>query len=245
MGSSCMGRVALVTGAAGSGMGRSIALTLAREGASVVLNYRQSRASAEAIVEHIARSGGQAAAMQADISRAEECRALVEQAVARFGRVDVGVIGPGGGWHPETPDHLDPTAALEDVYAEVAPLYYLLPLLLPGMYARSWGRLIGIALHPRKPSPAYAYNAAKAARTQVLLLAQEPAWAHGVTVNVIAPGPVAAIEQPEEAFAQCAHGTPWSERANVSPQDVAEGVAFLCSEAGRFITGCVLPYAFH
>jgi NAD(P)-dependent dehydrogenase (short-subunit alcohol dehydrogenase family) len=80
---------------------------------------------------------------------------------------------------------------------------------------------------------------------QALLLAQEQAWPNGVTINVIAPGPVPAIKSFEEAVEQCGHGTAWQTRANISPQDVAEGVAFLCSESGNYITGCVLPYLFH
>lgn len=178
----CENRVAMVTGAAGQGMGRSIALTLAREGARVVVNYRTSEGRARAIA---------------------------------------------------------------DLQCELAPLFYLMPLVLPRMVERQWGRVIGIALHPGHPSPAYAYHVGKAARTQALLLAQEQAWGHGVTVNVIAPGPVSAIESAEQAIQQCAHGGRWLNRKNVSPQDIAEGVAFLCSEAGRFVTGCVLPYSFH
>jgi NAD(P)-dependent dehydrogenase (short-subunit alcohol dehydrogenase family) len=77
-----------------------------------------------------------------------------------------------------------------------------------------------------------------------LLLAQDQAWANGVAVNVLAPGPVSAIESLQAAIEQCDHGRSWQERDNVSPQDIAEGVAFLCSEAGRFVSGCVLPYLF-
>ncbi|MBN1935699.1 MAG: SDR family oxidoreductase [Anaerolineae bacterium] len=233
----CAGKVALVTGAAGKGMGRSIALTLAREGASVAVNYRTSREQAQAIVEAIAAQGGQAIAVQSDVFTAKGCRHLVDAALAQFGRIDVCVIGPGGGWHPEPVEQMDAVGALEDVQHELAPLFHLLPLVLPGMYERRWGRIMGIAMHPDKPSPAYAYNVGKAARLQALLLAQSQAWANGVTVNVIAPGPVAAIENLEKALDQCAHGTGWLDRGNVSPQDIAEGVAFLCSEAGRFVTG--------
>ena len=66
----CRGRVAVVTGAAGQGMGRSIALTLAREGARVVVNYRSSQENAEAIVEHILARDGEATAVQADVFEA-------------------------------------------------------------------------------------------------------------------------------------------------------------------------------
>ena len=67
----CEGKVAIVTGAAGRGMGRSIALTLAREGASVVVNYRTSGDRAQAIVAHVTGRGGKALAFQADVTCAD------------------------------------------------------------------------------------------------------------------------------------------------------------------------------
>ena len=95
---SCARRVAVVTGAAGRGMGRSIALTLAREGAYVVVNYRTSADSAEAIVAHIRGRGGSALAVQADIFDPDGCRDLVDRTIERCGPVDICVVGPGGGW---------------------------------------------------------------------------------------------------------------------------------------------------
>ncbi len=92
---SCEGKVALVTGAAGSGLGRSIALTLAREGASVVVNYRTSEESAQAIVKHIEGFGGRAAAVPADIFDAGECHRLVETTLAEFGQIDICIVGTG------------------------------------------------------------------------------------------------------------------------------------------------------
>jgi 3-oxoacyl-[acyl-carrier protein] reductase len=238
----CSGKVALVTGAAGSGLGRSIALTLANAGARVVVNYRTSEASAREIVGCIERLGGQAIAVAADVFDKGDCARLVDTAIEQFGQIDICIIGPGGGWHAEAIDQLIPEDALEDIQHETAPILYLMSRLLPGMYARRWGRLIGIASHPVKLSPAYAYNVGKAARMQALLLAQDQAWSHGVTVNVIAPGPLDGLPDLANAVEQSQHGQAWLERANVSPQDIAEGVAFLCSEGGRFISGCVLPY---
>jgi 3-oxoacyl-[acyl-carrier protein] reductase len=240
----CKDKVAVVTGAAGKGMGRSIALTLAREGARVVVNYRTSEESAQAIVAHVESRGGDAMAVQADVFEADGCRRLVDETLARFGQVDICVVGPGGGWHPEPVEQLDPAAALEDVRRELSPLYHLMGLVLPGMYERRWGRLIGIAMLPPYDSPAYAYNVAKAARAHALRLARDEAWRNGVTVNIVGPGPVPEIESLAQAIEQCDHGPAWLERATTSPQDVAEGVAFLCSGAGRFISGCELPYLF-
>ena len=238
----CRGRVAVVTGAAGQGMGRSIALTLAREGARVVVNHRSGRERALAIVEHISMRGGEAMAVQADVFEADGCGHLIEQAVARFGQVDICVIGPGAGWNPEPPQQLAAAAALEDARRELAPIYHLLPLVLPGMAERGWGRVIALGLEPGYGSPAYSYNVGKAARMHAMLLAHRAAGKNGVTLNVIGPGPVAGLQSLEAAVAQCDGGALWLEREAASPQDVAEGVAFLCSEAGRFISGCVLKY---
>jgi len=240
----CEGKVAIVTGAAGKGMGRSIALTLGREGASVVVNYRTSADSAEAVANHIADRGGKALAFQADITRQDQCKGLVDAAVEAFGKVDICIIGPGAGWHPEPIERLDADGALDDAQRELAPIYHLMPLVLPGMYERHWGRLIAIALTPPYKSPAYAYNVAKAARTEALLIACEAAWPHGVTVNTIGPGPVAEIESLERAIEFCAHGAAWQDRHTASPQDIAEGVALLCSPSGDFISGAVLPYMY-
>ena len=241
---SLLGRAAIVTGAAGRGMGRSIALTLAREGANVAVNYLNSADSAAAIVAHIESQGGHAIACQADVTQQDQCKRLVDTTIEVFGHVDICIIGPGGGWHQESIDKLDSTAALDDAQKELAPNYHLMPLVLPGMYERKWGRLITIALTPPYSTPAYAYNVAKAARTHAMLLARDSAWANAVTINTIGPGPVSQIESLELAVEQCEHGAAWKNRGTTSAQDVAEGVAFLCSEAASFISGAVLPYMY-
>lgn len=225
-------------------MGRSIALTLAREGAKVVVNYLSSEDRARALVQYIESQGGEANTFQADITQPDQCVKLVEATKTAFGHVDICIIGPGGGWHPEGIDQFDSQAVLDDARKELAPVYNLMPLVLPGMYDRQWGRLIGISLLTTIPSPAYAYNAAKAARTDALRLAHLEAWKHGVTINVVAPGPVAEVPTLEEAVELCEHGPKWQNRKQITPQDVAEGVAMLCSDTGRYISGCELPYMF-
>jgi len=238
-------KVALVTGSAGNGMGRSVALTLAREGAKIAINYRTSRDAAQTIVRHIASRDGDAIAVEADVFEADGCKNLVNETIGHFGRVDICVVNPGAGWHPEPVDRLDSAAAMEDVFHEVAPFFHLMPLILPKMYEQKWGRVIGIALLPPYESPAYSFNVGKAARVHAMLKTRDEAWRNGVTVNVIAPGPVPAFESLAEAIEQCEHGPAWRNRTNTSPQDIAESVAFLCSDAGRFITGSVLPFLFH
>jgi 3-oxoacyl-[acyl-carrier protein] reductase len=241
-------KVAIVTGASGIGMGRSIALTLAREGARVAVNYRTGEQNALQLVETIRQHGGSAIPVQADLFVQEDCQRMVALTQEKLGPVDICVINPGAGWHPEPVDALNPDFAMEDLRSELLPIYHLMPLLLPEMYRRRTGRIIAIALNPSYPSPSYGYNIAKVARLQAILQTSTEAWRHGVTVNVIAPGPVNPIAGLAEAAETCQmakeNDPAWMEREDISPQDIAEGVNFLCSSAGQFITGCVLPYAF-
>jgi NAD(P)-dependent dehydrogenase (short-subunit alcohol dehydrogenase family) len=109
------------------------------------------------------------------------------------------------------------------------------------MCERKWGRIIGVSLADAD-SPSYAYNVAKAARTRALLQLRKWTREHGVRVNVIAPGEIEAIASLEAAVEQCDHGPAWQSRKSLSPQDIAEGIAFLCSDAGRFVCGGELPY---
>ena len=237
-------RVALVTGASGSGIGRSVALTLAQQGISVVVNYLHHQQNAESVAEYINRQGGKALPVQGNVFDPADCSRLVETALERLGRVDICVIGPGANWNPEPLEEIDPDRAFQDALQELRPIYNLLPLVLKDMQKRKTGRVVGISSNLTIPSPAYCYNAAKASRTGALLQAVNEAWKLGVTVNVVAPGPVDPFSSLEEAWAFSAHGESWRNRTRVTPQDVADCVAFLCSEEARYLTGCVLPLLF-
>src|SRR4051812_25255073 len=88
------GKVAIVTGAS-KGIGAEIARQLAREGASVVVNYASSRQGAERVVADITSKGGEALAVQADMARQREVEQLFEQAKRKFGRLDILVNNAG------------------------------------------------------------------------------------------------------------------------------------------------------
>jgi 3-oxoacyl-[acyl-carrier protein] reductase len=96
---SLTGRIAIVTGGA-SGIGAAVAHKLAREGATVAINYRNSQAAAEALVATIKAQGGIACAFHGDVSKPEEAAALADAVAAKFGRIDIlvnnaGLIEPG------------------------------------------------------------------------------------------------------------------------------------------------------
>jgi 3-oxoacyl-[acyl-carrier protein] reductase len=235
-------RVAIVTGASGAGIGRSVALTLARDGFAVAVNFRSSHDRAEAVVQAITASGGIAAAIQADVLNQSDCDALVEETVSSLGRVDACVICPGGDFHPEPPEQLNSEAALQDVVHEVSPIYYLVPRLVREMKKNSGGRIVSIASNMAIPSPSYAYNTAKRARIDAMLGLVSTLWNDRITINVIAPGPVNHLGGLDEAVALAEGGT--GAMPTVTPQDVAEAISFLCSESARYVTGNVLELRF-
>ncbi len=235
---------AIITGAAGNGMGRSIALTLARQGIAVAVNYRQNRQAAQEIVSYLRDTGSTACAIQGNIFEKTDCERLVQSTLERFGRIDICVIGPGANWNPEDLQHLESEKSFADIAQEVLPVYHLMPLLLKEMSQNNGGRIIGISTNMDIPSPAYSYNVAKSARTQALLQSVPQAWKVGVTINVIAPGPVEPFEGFEEAKTYCSDSSVRQARQRVTPQDIAQAVAYLCSDDAKYISGCVLPFRF-
>ncbi|HSH20687.1 MAG TPA: SDR family oxidoreductase [Draconibacterium sp.] len=238
-------KTAIVTGATGNGMGRSIALTLAREGANVVINYRQNKAHAEKIVEYINNiQKVNAIAVKADIFNDKECRELVNTTVKQFGSVDILVINPGANWNIQSIDNLNFENSLIDIKNEISPIYYFFPKVLPIMYRQKWGRIIGISMTSNPPSPSYSYNVAKQARTNALLSASLEAWKNNVTINVVSPGPVEHIDQLDKAIDLVNNNDEWINRKNISPQDIAETVIFLCSNKADYVTGTEINLSF-
>jgi NAD(P)-dependent dehydrogenase (short-subunit alcohol dehydrogenase family) len=237
------GKTAIVTGAAGKCLGRSTALTLARDGANVVINYRSGNEAFE-LVEYIRSQGGRAQAVKADIFIEKDCKRLISSTLEDFGQIDMLIIGPGAGWHAEPIDKLKSDDAMDDMTRETAPLYYLIPPAINDMKKRNWGRIIGISINTRRPSPSISYNVSKSARTSLLRHIADDAWKHRITVNTICPSPVGEIATLQEAIAHVNHGELWQNRKNISPQDMAEGISFLCSDEAGYITGSEINYDF-
>lgn len=211
-------RVAIVTGAAGKGIGRSTALTLARDGARIVVNYRSSDKDAARVADQITSRGGDAITCKADVTVADDCTRLVERTIEAFGTVDILVIGPGAGWHPASLDKLSGSDVLSDSHAELAPICYLIEQVVPIMKSRSFGRIVGIGVNLSKPSPAFAYNAAKGARAAYFDQAWLSLWALGITMNLVCPGPVGEIASLEEAVALSDHAAAWDRRSTTTPK---------------------------
>jgi 3-oxoacyl-[acyl-carrier protein] reductase len=238
-------KTAIVTGASGNGLGRSIALTLAKEGANVVINYKNSKNKADEIVQYIRAHDGNAIAVQANIFEEKGCGILVREAVKQYGKVDILIIGPGAGWNMEPIENLNVERSLQDINGEIAPIYHFFSKVLPIMYQQKWGRIIGISVLSNPPSPSYSFNVAKRARTEALMQASHEAWKNNVTINAISPGPVGHIEQFNKAIALTNKDDEWITRKNITPQDIAEAVLFLCSDEAAFISGTEINFRFN
>ena len=254
------GRVALVTGASGRGMGRSIALTLAREGADIVVNCKERVDRAEQVAKVIEAMGRRALVHQADVSDAEAVLAMVRAAEAHFGRLDIAVGSAGGSWTPQDITEIEPSHWREVLAEEIDASYALLRAALPGMRQRGWGRIVLIGGNHADgwrfgpPDAPLDYPLGKAARHWLVRTLAPRELAHGITINAVAPGPIeyvtleqakrlveGDVEASEDPSTLRLRSGQASLRAGPTPQDTAEVVAFLCSERASFVTGAVVP----
>lgn len=241
------GRVALVTGSTGDGMGRSTALTLAREGADVVLNTgtnRQTKASANRhLLEAVESLGSRAILVVADTTKGPAVRGMFTRAKQEFGPVDILVNNAGGMWDPRTDLTKVNDAFWQGVLrAEIDGMFHTIKAALPDMRRRRWGRIVNLGMERSEEfmEPPYDYTVGKIARHGLTRILSEVEMPHGVTINAVAPGYIPTFTFPE-ALDAVRHGKAWASRRFGTPQDVAELVAWLCTDAARFVKGAVIP----
>ncbi len=238
------GRVALVTGAGGEGMGRSIALTLARDGADIVLNYHRKDARVRETAAAIEAMGRRAFAFAADVADAAQVDAMIATATRELGPIDILINSAGGPWKPQDITDIDPAHFRAVLAQEIEATFLLIRATLPGMRARGWGRIVSIGGYGADdwrygpPQAPLDYPLGKAARHWLTRTLAPREAAHGVTINAVAPGPTPRVTL-EQALA-AVHGERGPRDGN-APQDIANVVAFLCSDAAARITGAVIP----
>lgn len=239
-------RVALVTGASGRGIGRSIALTLARDGADIVVNCKERVDRAGEMAKVIEAMGRRALVHQADVADPAAVQSLIETAEAHFGRLDIVVCSAGGSWEPRDITEIEPAHWQQVMAEEIDSAYALIRSSLPGMRSRGWGRIVLIGGRDADgwrfgpPDAPLDYPLGKAARHWLARTLGPREIEHGVTINAVAPGPIAyvTLEQAQRLAAGEVEGID-----GPTPQDAAEVVAYLCSERARHITGAVVPVA--
>ncbi|OGS63413.1 MAG: hypothetical protein A3K59_06160 [Euryarchaeota archaeon RBG_19FT_COMBO_69_17] len=247
MGRPLDGRVALVTGGTAEGMGRSIAFTLARDGADVAVNYgthrRPSAAAVRRIVRAIEDSDVRGIAVRADTSKGADVRRLVERVREALGPVDILVNNAGGSWRVQRDLLRVDDAHWERVLrTEVDGMIHGIKAVLPNMRRKRWGRIVNIGMERSEEftGPPYDYTLGKIARHGLTRILAEVEIDRGITVNAVAPGYIPYLSF-REAVESVRHRGPWPRRTHGTPQDVAEVVAWLASDAARFVKAAVIP----
>lgn len=236
-----MKQTAIVTGGS-RGIGRAVAVRLAKDGMNLVINYRGNSAAAEETERLCRELGAELLLVQGDVSRAEDCEKLAAQAKEAFGRVDVLVNNAG-----ITRDGLLARMTEEDFRAVldvnlVGP-WNMMKAVNRIMMKQRYGRIVNLSsvtgLMGNMGQTNYA--AAKAGILGMTKSYAREVASRGITVNAVAPGFIdtdMTEAMPEGAKDKIVTGIPMGRTGK--PEDVAEAVAFLTSEQAGYITGEVL-----
>ena len=248
-------KVALITGPA-KGMGAAITLAFAREGCHLVLAGRDTRAI-EPVAEQARALGRRVMVAPCDLTDTARCQAMVDEAVAAFGAIDV-LVNVAGGAGPMGKTGWETTRAEFDeiVTLNMAGCFNTMRAVLPGMIARCEGRIVNVGgtFGMRGRAGRMAYSASKWGLRGITKSMALEAGPHGINVNLVAPGMVegerfrtkvvptlAAKHGITEDEAVTRHAEEYALRRITLDEDVANACLFMASPVSRQITGVDLP----
>ncbi|HZG63229.1 MAG TPA: 3-oxoacyl-ACP reductase family protein [Rubrobacteraceae bacterium] len=232
------GAVVVVTGA-GRGMGRAIAEELGSAGANVVVNYSRSKEPAEEVVQKLSQNGGgEAVAIGADVSKADEAKKLIDETLERFGRIDV-LVNNAGITVDKTMKKLTTDDWDQVVQVDLNSSYYTVKAALSQFIEQESGSIINISSFVGQAGNfgQTNYSAAKAGMIGFTKSAAQELARYNVTVNAICPGFIETdmfSAVPEEVKDRIRKRIPLGRIGE--PHEVARAVRFLV-EDGTYITG--------
>lgn len=238
---SLSGRVAVVTGAS-RGIGRAIALELARQGAAVVINYHRSPEAAQEVVAQIQAAGGQAQAFQADVASFQSSQELIKFAIDTFGGLDILVNNAG-----ITRDTLIMMMSEEDWDAvqdtNLKSTFNCAKAAVRHMMRKRYGRIINITSVSGQMGNAGQtnYSASKAGQIGFTKALAREVAARNITVNAIAAGYIETdiwANVSDEMRQAIINMIPLGRKGQA--EEIAYAVAFLASDQAAYITGQVL-----
>ncbi len=235
------GKIALVTGA-GKNIGRAIALTLARDGAAVVVNGRSDATAVDEVVATIRAAGGTAMAAMADVADRDQARALAERVARELGGIDILVSN--AGLRRQTA-YLDISLAewREIMSVALDGAFFLSQAAIPHMIARGGGAIIamsGMSNHVGTPNRAHV-SASKAALEGLMRSLAVEFGGQNIRANCIAPGAIDTVRGASAGVLPntlTLEGTPLGRRGTVD--EIAAMVRLLAGPDGAYITGQTL-----
>lgn len=185
------GKTALVTGS-GRGIGRAIALGLARQGADVVVNYYRNEDAAKAVVDEITATGRRAFACRADVGNQHDVLAMRDAIAGEFGDISILVNNAGIIAQPAVWDQTSENEISRTIDTNLKGVIYCLQAFLPGMIKSRNGAVVNIASTYAITGSAFvlAYTASKAGVISITRAMAREMGKHGITVNAVAPGNV-------------------------------------------------------
>jgi len=241
--SSLQNKLALVTGA-GRGIGRAIALDLARAGADVVVNYSRSQPQADEVCRQIVALGRRGLAVQADVSRKADIDRMFDRVEAEWGPVAILVNNAGIEPRGDVCDFDEATyEAVLDTNLKGA--FFCAQRALRTMRAAGWGRVINISsLHELTPTGFSAlYGMSKGGLAMMMREMAKSYSRYGITINNVCPG-ATRTDINREVLSDPAYEARVVARIPAGfiaePEDIAPVVTFLASEAARYMTGASL-----
>jgi 3-oxoacyl-[acyl-carrier protein] reductase len=237
------GKTAIVTGA-GRGLGRAMALGLARAGANVVITAARTRLELDAVVDGVAKAhpGRTVCALMADVTRDEDCRRVVSQTIREFGAVHILVNNAGRGMRFvsesffDTPTKFwqtDPAAWRMIIDTNVNGPFLMARAVVPHMLQQRWGRIINISMNHQTMCRAGSspYGPSKAAlESETIIWAQDLAGT-GVTVNALLPGGATDTGMIPDGIA------PEARSRLLDPAIMVPPLLWLASQAADQVTG--------
>ncbi|MFP4120912.1 3-oxoacyl-[acyl-carrier-protein] reductase [Coleofasciculus sp.] len=231
-------RVAIVTGAS-RGIGRAVALTLAAEGAKVVVNYASSSGAADEVVAGITEAGGDAIALQADVSKLEEVETLVKETKDKFGRLDV-LVNNAGITRDTLLMRMKPDDWQAVIDLNLTGVFFCTRAASKIMLKQKSGRIINIAsVAGQMGNPGQAnYSAAKAGVIGFTKTVAKELAPRGITVNAVAPGFIETDMTKDIKSEDIIKYIPLGRYGK--PEEIAGMVRFLAADpAAAYITGQV------